>query len=197
LPADPAAAATLLADALKTNRYKDFDLARLITAAGATHWFGAVLAAGFDAIVNERGNSMRWPKGPRRYDVAVLVELARLRPRSYTVLIDGQRHSFDAVLLAIGNSIYYGGGMKICPSADPHDGLLDVVWAEPMSRTTLMRIKPRVYEGTHIDHPKVRQLQAKSIELDSAGIVCYADGERIAPLPVTISAEPGALRLLC
>ncbi len=196
LPTDPVAAAGVLAEALQAKRHKAFDLARLTTSQGATHWFGAVLAAGFDAIVNERGNSMRWPKGPRRYDIAIVAELARLRPRSYTAVIDGVPRNFEAVLLAIGNGTSYGGGMKICPDADMHDGLLDVVWAEPVSRATLMRIKPRVYAGTHIDHPKVRQLKAETIELNSAGIVCYADGERVAPLPITVSAAKNALRLL-
>jgi diacylglycerol kinase (ATP) len=86
--------------------------------------------------------------------------------------------------------------MKICPGADPHDGLLDVVWAEPISRATLMRIKPQVYAGTHVNHPKVRQVRAETIELNAAGIVCYADGERVAPLPVTVTASRDALRLL-
>jgi len=196
LPTDAPTAASVIAEALQAKRHKTFDLARLTTSEGATHWFGAVLAAGFDAIVNERGNSMRWPKGPRRYDIAIVAELARLRPRSYTAVIDGVPRTFEAVLLAIGNGTSYGAGMKICPDADLHDGLLDVVWAEPVSRATLMRIKPRVYAGTHLDHPKVRQLKAETIELDSAGIVCYADGERIAPLPITVSAAKDALRLL-
>jgi diacylglycerol kinase (ATP) len=196
LPTDPVMAASVIVEALQANRHKAFDLARLTTSEGATRWYGAVLAAGFDAIVNERGNSMRWPKGPRRYDIAIIVELIRLRPRSYTAVVDGQRREFEAVLLAIGNCTSYGGGMKICPDADPHDGLLDVVWAEPVSRATLMRIKPRVYAGTHVDHPKVRQLRAETIELDASGIVCYADGERIAPLPITVSAARQALRLL-
>jgi diacylglycerol kinase (ATP) len=196
LPTDPVAAAGVLAEALKANRHKAFDLARLTTSQGETRWYGAVLAAGFDAIVNERGNSMRWPKGPRRYDIAIVMELARLRPRSYAAVVDGKRLNFEAVLLAIGNCTSYGGGMKICPGADPHDGLLDVVWAEPISRATLMRIKPKVYAGTHIEHPKVRQLRAETIELDAPGIVCYADGERITPLPITVTATKNALHLL-
>jgi diacylglycerol kinase (ATP) len=155
-----------------------------------------VLAAGFDAIVNERGNRMRWPRGPVRYDIAILLELARLRARRYTVTADGQTSVIDAVLLAVGNTAAYGGGMRICPDADATDGLLDMVWAEPVSRTTLIRIKPRVYRGTHVTHPKVRSLRAREITIAAEGIVCYADGERICPLPVTITAVPGAVHLL-
>jgi diacylglycerol kinase (ATP) len=60
-----------------------------------------------------------------------------------------------------------------------------------------MRIKPKVYAGTHVRHPKVRQRRVTSITLDAPGIVCYADGERVSALPVTVTAVPGALSLLC
>ncbi|MBV1852949.1 diacylglycerol kinase [Catellatospora tritici] len=196
LPTDLFAAADAVAAALRDGRARALDLARLTTPDGQTRWFGAVLAAGFDAIVNERGNRMRWPRGPIRYDIAVLLELARLRARRYQVTVDGQQREIDAILLAVGNTSRYGGGMRICPDADPTDGLLDMVWAEPVSRTTLIRIKPRVYSGTHVTHPKVRSLRARSITLATDDIVCYADGERICPLPITIEAVPGAVSLL-
>jgi diacylglycerol kinase (ATP) len=196
VPADLYAAADAIAAALRDGRARVLDLARVTCLDGEVRWYGAVLAAGFDAIVNERGNRMRWPRGPVRYDIAILLELARLRARRYTVTADGQTSVIDAVLLAVGNTAAYGGGMRICPDADATDGLLDMVWAEPVSRTTLIRIKPRVYRGTHVTHPKVRSLRAREITIAAEGIVCYADGERICPLPVTITAVPGAVRLL-
>ena len=64
-----------------TARFRSVDLARMTGTDGEVRWFGAVLAAGFDAIVNERANRMRWPRGPRRYDLAIALEMARLRPR--------------------------------------------------------------------------------------------------------------------
>lgn len=195
-PADPLAAVELIAAALAAGRSHPVDLARITTPDGGERWYGAVLAAGFDAIVNERANRMRWPRGPRRYDVAIMIELARLRARRYTMRLDGQAYELDAVLLAVGNCASYGGGMRICPEADPADGLLDVVLAGPVSRTTLVRIKPRVYQGTHVSHPAVRSYRARTVELAAEGIIGYADGERIGPLPMTITAVPGAVRLL-
>ncbi|GAB3807868.1 hypothetical protein GCM10027605_39060 [Micromonospora zhanjiangensis] len=79
-PADPLAAADAIGAALAAGRTRPVDLARMTGPDGSVRWFGAVLAAGFDAIVNERANRMRWPRGRRRYDLAILVELARLRP---------------------------------------------------------------------------------------------------------------------
>ena len=196
LPRDPLAAADAVADALAQGRTRPVDLALVTGADGQRRWYGAVLGAGFDAIVNERANRMRFPKGPRRYDIAIVAELLRLRPRAYTLRLDGQEHRIDAVLDAVGNTASYGGGMRICPDADPTDGLLDVVVAAPMNRRTLMRIKPSVFLGTHVAHPLVSAYRARTVELAGEQITVYADGERVCPLPVTITCVPGALTLL-
>ena len=197
VPTEPVAAATAVGAALAEGRTTALDLARLTGPDGSQRWFAAVLGAGFDAIVNERANRMRFPRGPRRYDVATFVELARLRPRAYTMRLDGEEHRFDAVLVAIGNTPSYGGGHRICPAADATDGLLDVLVGARMSRTTLARIKPTVLKGTHVEHPLITSYRAKTVELAGEPITTYADGERAFPLPITVTCEPGALALLC
>jgi diacylglycerol kinase (ATP) len=55
-----------------------------------------------------------------------------------------------------------------------------------------VQIFPSVYEGKHVHHPQVEIIKAKEIYLES-NAVCYADGERIGPLPATISVAEAAL----
>jgi diacylglycerol kinase (ATP) len=196
LPAGPVEAAGAIADALRDGTSRAIDLARLSGADGTAAWFGAVLAAGFDAFVNERANRMRWPRGAQRYNRAIVEELLTLRPRRYRMSLDGVVTEFDSVLVAVGNTESYGGGFRIVPGADPTDGLLDVVIAEPMGRLTLMRLRPKVLRGTHVLDPRVSTHRARTVELAGAGVTAYADGERICPLPVKIACVPGALRLL-
>jgi diacylglycerol kinase (ATP) len=86
--------------------------------------------------------------------------------------------------------------MRIVPAADPTDGLLDIVVGGRFSRTQFARIKPRVYQGTHVEHPLVNTYRAATVEVRAEGIVCYVDGERCCPLPVTVAAAPGALTVL-
>ncbi|MGX6603743.1 diacylglycerol/lipid kinase family protein [Micromonosporaceae bacterium Da 78-11] len=211
VPRDPFEAAETIAGALRDGRERRIDLARItadgsaglgsglagLTATGQDgRWFGAVLAAGFDAIVNERANAMRWPRGPRRYDLAILLELARLRPRRYALELDGVDHGFAGMLVAVGNCESYGGGMRILPGADPRDGLLDVVVATPLGRCALARLKPRLRRGTHVTDPRVTTFRARQVRLHAEDIIGYADGERIGPLPLEITCVPGAIRLL-
>jgi diacylglycerol kinase (ATP) len=196
VPGDPLAAADAIAAAVRDGRDRPVDLGRTTGAGGEVRWFGAVLAAGFDAIVNERANRMRWPRGPRRYDLAIALELARLRPRAYTLELDGAGHAFEGVLVAIANCPSYGGGMRILPGADPTDGLLDVVVAAPLGRAALARLRPRLRRGTHLADPRVSTFRARRVRLHADEIIAYADGERIGPLPLAVDCVPGAVRLL-
>jgi diacylglycerol kinase (ATP) len=86
--------------------------------------------------------------------------------------------------------------MRICPNADHSDGQLDVTMVQSASRTKLIRLFPTVFKGTHIDLDEVRTERARTITVDSPGINAYADGELACPLPVEVSAVPGALKIL-
>jgi diacylglycerol kinase (ATP) len=196
VPGDVTEAAEAIAVALRDKRDHRIDLARIDRAGAPARWFGAVLAAGFDAVVNERANRMRWPRGPRRYDLAIVLEMARLRPWVYELTLDGADHGFEGTLVAVGNCASYGGGMRIVPDADPADGLLDVVIAAPLSRAALARLKPKLRLGTHVTDPRVSVFRARRVRLHADGIIGYADGERVGPLPLDITCVPGAVRLL-
>jgi diacylglycerol kinase (ATP) len=196
VPDDPFAAAEAIAAAIRDGRDRPVDLARMTGPEGEVRWYGAVLAAGFDAIVNERANRMRWPRGPRRYDLAIALETARLRARFYQLELDGADRSFSGVLVAVGNCPSYGGGLRICPDADPTDGLLDVVTAAPLGRIALARLRPRLRRGTHVTDPLVAAFRARQIRINAKEIIGYADGERIGPLPLVVDCVPGAVRLL-
>jgi diacylglycerol kinase (ATP) len=196
VPGDPFAAADGIAAAVRDGRSRAFDLARMTGPEGEVRWYGAVLAAGFDAIVNERANRMRWPRGPRRYDLAIALETARLRPRVYRLGVDGADRAFTGVLVAVGNTRSYGGGLRICPDADPADGLLDVVTAAPLGRVALARLKPRLRRGTHIGDPLVDAFRARRVRIDVPEIIGYADGERIGPFPMVVECVPAAVRML-
>lgn len=160
-------------------------------------WFACSLSAGFDAIVNERANRMRHPAGPSRYILALLAELARLKPISYRLLLDGEAVETKAVLVALGNGVSLGGGMKITPDALPDDGLFDVLLVGPLSRLAFLRIFPRVFAGAHVTDPRVRIVRAKRVRIEAdSPLVAYGDGERIAPLPLDVEIVPGAVRVL-
>ncbi len=166
------------------------------TGAASMRWFACVLSAGFDAIVNERANGMTRPKGASRYLIALALELARLKPIPYRLVLDGVVIETTGALISVGNNVSLGGGMKVTPDALVDDGLLDVLVVQALSRTSFLRVFPRVFTGTHLTDPRVAVHRAKKIRIESDGVVAYADGERIALLPIDIEVVPNALRAL-
>ena len=151
-----------------------------------SEWFAAILSTGFDSVVNEKANSLSWPKGPQRYNVAIAMELPKFKPLEYEITVDTHSFTTKAMLIAIGNGRSYGGGMYVCPQAQMHDGLFDVMILEPVSKIEFLKVFPKVYSGSHITHPQVKIMRTKRITL-VANAIAYADGERIGPAP--ISAE--------
>ncbi|MFD9498501.1 diacylglycerol kinase [Streptomyces sp. NPDC060035] len=189
---DPAAAGRLAAEALKAGTVREIDLGRV-----GERWFGSVLASGFDSRVNDRGNRMRWVGGRFKYDLAILAELAAFRPIPYRIRLDGGPvREIEATLIAVGNGSTYGGGMRICAEAVMDDGLFDVTVVGDCSRSTLLKVFPKVYKGTHLDHPKVTVHKVASIELAAAGVTAYVDGEPLGALPLTATCVSGAVRVL-
>jgi diacylglycerol kinase (ATP) len=175
---------------------RSVDAARHVMPTGEERWFVGVLAAGFDAVVNERANQWRWPRGAMRYNLAVARELPVFRAIPYVLTLDGERHETEAMLVAVGNGPAYGGGMRVTPDAEFDDGLLDVLVLRRIPVHEFIRVFPRVFSGTHTSHPAVEVLRARRVSLEATGIVSYADGERFAPLPVDLEAVPGALTVL-
>jgi diacylglycerol kinase (ATP) len=149
-------------------------------------WFGAILSTGFDSIVNEKANTMHWPKGPMKYNAAIAIELPRFKPRHYEITLDDRTISTEAMLIAVANGRSYGGGMLVCPNAQINDGLFDVMVLHPVSKIEFMKVFPRVFAGKHVSHPAVEIVRSKNVSIESKA-VAYADGERIGQLP--ISAE--------
>jgi diacylglycerol kinase (ATP) len=193
MPAEPVSAALAAAEAMGRQQDRRIDLGKVM----GGRWFGTVLCAGFDAMVNARANRMRWPRGKRRYDLAVLRELVSLRAMPLRVEGEAETIELPATLVAVGNIPWYGGGIPVCPDADPCDGLFDVTVLGEVTRQDLLRIFPKLRSGRHTDHPAVRTLRAHTIRLGGEnGWFAYADGEAQARLPLTLRCESAALRVV-
>ncbi|WP_231123738.1 diacylglycerol kinase [Nocardioides sambongensis] len=170
---------------------RSLDLARI-----GDRWFVTVLAAGFDAVVNERANAMRWPRGQMRYNLATLAELRTFSPLPYVLELDGVPRRLSAMLVAVGNGPSFGGGLRITDGADLHDGLLDVVVIHPLSKMGLVRTYPKLFTGGHVHHPAYEHHRVRRVTVAAPGVVGYADGERFGALPLTVESVPDAVRVL-
>lgn len=159
------------------------------------------LIAGFPTAVNSRANTMSFPRGTSRYTIATLLEIPRMVPSNYRLTLDGEATDLTAAVIVVANTAWFGGGMEICPEADPTDGLMDICVVGDVSRIELLQSFRLVDTGAHVHHPKVSMFRAAevSLELLDAGPTAdlRADGELLGCLsarePVVVRADRTSL----
>lgn len=175
----------------------EIDVVGVTTAAGHRH-FVNVAGCGFDSEVNEAANAMRVKLGGTGTYVAALVRtLSRFTPAAFRVELDDEVVEGPHMLVVVGNAISYGGGMKVTPGASLVDGLLDVCLLEEMTTGAFLRAFPKVFRGTHVDHPKVRIVRSRRVTVDAdRRVTVYADGERVGPAPAVFEVQPRSLQVV-
>ena len=163
---------------------------------GKVTWALGSASAGFDALAAARANAISWPKGPMRYYVAMLLELAKFKPIKYQSVVDGTPRDFEAMLCVVSNTGIYGGGMLVVPGASATDGTLDILLVKKMSRLKFVTIFPKVYKGTHITDKDVEIFKATKISIAASGMPIYSDGEYVGQAPFEAEVVPGALTMV-
>ena len=165
--------------ALLENRKRSVDLIRLTHSAGELYSFN-LLSVGFTADVAALTNRMFKPFGHLGYLLGVFVRVVQLRRRSFALRCDDdvEWDKRRSLFLTFNNSKYTGGTMLIAPQADPTDGLIEFVRWGPIGRLGLLRTLPRLYDGTHIEHPLASRRAVRRVEFSSTTPVdVMIDGE--------------------
>jgi len=187
------AAASL--QALVEGRTRTVDLLRLRHAGGEVYSFN-LLSVGFTADVAALTNRMFKPFGDLGYLLGVFVRVAQLRRRPMALRCDDDTEWDEGrtLFVTFNNSKYTGGTMLIAPDADPSDGLIEFVRWGPIGRLGLLRTLPRLYDGSHIQHPLASRRAVRHVEFKAAGPVdIMIDGE-VATLECrTLDVVPGAV----
>jgi diacylglycerol kinase (ATP) len=163
---------------------------------GVREAFLGVLGAGFDSRVNARANALTFPPGTAKYVRAMLQEIGSFKPIAYRLEFPDESIDISGMLIAVGNGSTYGGGMKVCPGADVHDGVAEVLVVGEISKFSLLRLFPKVFNGSHIRHPATRILTGRDFVMHAPDQIAYADGERIGPAPVRISVQADAIQII-
>lgn len=160
-------------------------------------FFNNILGTGFAAQAADLTNRrFKW-LGKNGYSAAVVVELARLSSSPTEVVLDGKTITGDIPLVVVCNTIHTGGAMQMAPGAQVDDGLLDVVLVQDVGRLGLLRLFTQIFDGKHIQDPKVTFQRAKHIRIEpETPTPLLVDGEVFGRTPVEIEVLPGALDVL-
>jgi diacylglycerol kinase (ATP) len=181
-------------EALARGSRRACDVIRLEHADGVLHYIN-LLSIGFVADVNglRARRFKRW--GEFGYVLAVITAVASLRARAYPMRVDdGELDEGAQVFASFNNSKFTGGKMMMAPHADTADGRIAVVRVGELGRLSLLATFPKIFKGTHVEHPAVSTCQAARVELRlTEAIDVMVDGEALEVVPRVLDVLPGAL----
>jgi diacylglycerol kinase (ATP) len=159
--------------------------------------FANIASAGMSGAIAKRANETSKALGGKAsYLWATLAVFSRWRNDEVRVRIDGEEHAGRMHDVIVANGRYLGGGMMICPEAQPDDGLFDVLLIGDLTKRDLMLTLPKTYRGTHLPHPKATLLRGASVEVEAPEpLPIELDGEQPGTTPVRFEIVPRTLRL--
>ncbi len=168
---------------------------------GDPRYFTCVLSAGIDAAVAAYGSNLTWPRGPMKYKVATFREVPRFKPYGVKVVADGKRWQGACTLVAVANTTVFGGGLIISPESKVDDGVFELVTAEDISKAGILKLFPKLKDGSHVKDPRITITRVKEVTITQSDEgatlpAAFADGELVGPEPLHVRIAPKALRIL-
>jgi diacylglycerol kinase (ATP) len=184
-------------DALVAGRKRRVDLLKLTHRDGVLYSFN-LLSVGFTADVGALTNRVFKVFGHFGYLLGVFVRVAQLKRRAFKLRCDNDEEwdNRRCLFLTFNNSKYTGGTMLIAPQADPSDGYIEYVRWGPIGRLGLVRMLPRLYDGTHVQHPLASRRAVKHVDFAfGVPVDVMIDGEIVTVQCETLDILPGAMEV--
>jgi YegS/Rv2252/BmrU family lipid kinase len=153
-----------------------------------------------DKVVNESSKALG---GKLSFLLGVARATLKYRNQTCRVVLDpgtpGERH-FEQALYngVVANARYFGGGMKVAPTALMGDGLFDVILMGDMGLMDVLTGTGAIYKGTHLDRDKIEHYRARVITAEPVGdeeVLIDMDGEQPGRLPASFEILPAVVRL--
>jgi diacylglycerol kinase (ATP) len=180
---------------------REIDLGRVAyrswAGAEAEALFANVASAGMSGAIAQRANETSKALGGKAsYLWATLAVFARWQVSEVQVSVDGESHAGRMHDVVVANGRYFGGGMMICPDAEPDDGRFDVLLIGDLTKRDLLVTLPKTYKGKHLPHPKAKLLRGAAVTVDAPEpLPVELDGEQPGTTPARFEIVPRALRL--
>ena len=123
-----------------------------------------------------------------------------MRGWEYDATIDSAPERGIGVVFAVQNGPTYGGGFRVCPTANPVDGMLDLCYTR--TRPSILRalaLFGLARFGRHTKSRRVNMRKVRTVQISFPGSdqpPCQIDGEVLQAESYSIRVVPKALRVL-
>jgi diacylglycerol kinase (ATP) len=159
--------------------------------------FANSASAGMSGAIAQRANETTKGLGGKvSYAWATFAVFARWKTSEVRVRVGDEVRAGRMHDVVVANGRYFGGGMMMCPEAEPDDGLFDVLLIGDLTKRDLIVTLPKTYKGKHLPHPKAELLRGATVVVEAPEpLPIELDGEQPGTTPVRFDVVPKALRL--
>jgi len=146
--------------------------------------------------VGKKAEHYRW-MGTNRYTILSVMEVFHHKSRSAALIMDNKKIEDEFTFIIACNSMHVGKGMKMAPKARLDDGLIDlIVIRAGASRTRLLQVLPKLFDGSHINEPEVEYFQTSKFSLiPETDEILNIDGEIMGSTPINVEMIPKAFEM--
>jgi YegS/Rv2252/BmrU family lipid kinase len=160
-------------------------------------YFANIASAGMSGAIAQRANETTKALGGKvSYAWATFAVFARWKTSEVSVTVGDETREGRMHDVVVANGRYFGGGMMMCPEAEPDDGLFDVLLIGDLTKRDLIVTLPKTYKGKHLPHPKAELLRGATVTVNAPEpLPIELDGEQPGTTPARFDVVPKALRL--
>lgn len=156
-------------------------------------YFINVACTGVDAEVANNIDKLRKTKIPtsQLYNASIIYTFVKFKNKTMKLHTDIKDINSKYTILSICNGEYYGGGFNIAPKAELTDGLLDIYYAEKMSKIKMIPLLLKMKKGKHEGKRKIHKFRTNHVEIDFEEEITFnVDGEKVTNNHFTIDILP-------
>lgn len=161
-------------------------------------YFINVACTGVDAEVANNVDILRKTKIPtsQLYNASIVYTFVKFKPKKVKLKTNIKNIEGKYTILSICNGGYYGGGFNIAPKSQLTDGLLDIYYAEEMSKLKMIPLILKVKNGKHEGKRKVHKFRTNHVEIELEENVTFnVDGEKLKNNKFVIDIIPNAIKV--
>lgn len=154
-----------------------------------------VIGMGIDVDVLKRYEALK-KKTKFKYTTCLIKTLLNFDCTKYSANVDGEEKDYRSLVVCIANGYRYGGGIKVCPPANPGDGKLNFLAVDDMNKLRIIKAFIKLKKGKILTMPEAEHKTAKVVKITpKTDYVVNVDGELYENIPFEVKVVSGTLKI--
>ncbi len=154
-----------------------------------------IIGTGIDVDVLKRYENLK-KKTKWGYTKCLIKTLLNFKYSDFNVLINGKEEKYRSFIVCVANGYRYGGGIPICPIADPTDNKLDFLVVRSMKKLKIIPTFIKLKKGKILNVKETLSEKLESVKIASIKpCTLNVDGELYDNIPFEVEIIKNKLKM--